>query len=357
MIKCFAFAALALTGLLVAQPLQAATALFCENCTSNATAQEEARRHAPALHCYAPNPDEFMTPDNQVCFSAAKKLVLANPNSRQLYTYMVGHQSSSPWSVTVSSAQLSAEETENYLKTIDFYNDYKQAVEAAQQQLNQSSFTLPSAAVAPMSASQCPENTALNTLINPDKMQGLEDWITYSIMQNFQGNVHDYFDTGARVNSVGITIAGTGGTIGWNERTRRPYFIQGFNESEVPFDGVFQDTLVLEMELAGFNGNVPNILFKVHGSSRVAGYSLARWQGQSGSPGGVTVTNSCVQERLAQLANVPGGEFRRPDGTPSGFGPGAPVPGDGGGNFETCTIYFYQSGRLLYVFAVPMGQC
>lgn len=357
MMKFLAFSA-ALAGFTVAMPLQATSALFCEGCTSAATAREEAMRHAPLLHCYSPNPDEFMTPENQVCTSAAKKLVLANPNSRQLYTFLVGHETSFPWSVTVTPAQLSTEQRDNYLKTIDFYNDFKQAVEAAQQQLNQNSFRRPSTLVVPMSAEQCPENTALNTLISPEKMQALEDWITYAIMQNLQGNVQTYFETGARLNSVGITIAGTGATIAWNERTRRPYFIQQYQESEVPFDGVFRDTLVLEMELTGFSGNVPSIRFTVDGSSRVAGYSLARWQGQAGSPGGVTVTNSCVQERLAQLRHVPGGEFRRPDGSPSGFGGGGtPLPSDGGSGIETCTIYFYQSGRLLYVFAVPIGQC
>ena len=355
MMKFLAFSA-ALAGFMVAMPLQATSALFCEGCTSAATAREEARRHAPPLHCYSPNPDEFMTPENQVCTSAAKKLVLANPNSRQLYTFLVGHETSFPWSVTVTPAQLSTEQRDNYLKTIDFYNDFKQAVEAAQQQLNQNSFRHPSTMVVPMSAEQCPVNTALNTLASPEKMSATQDWITYAIMQNFQGNVHTYFETGARLNSVGITIAGTGGTIAWNERTRRPYFIQQYTESEVPFDGVFRDVLVFEMELTGFSGNVPTIRFKVDDSSRVAGHNLPSFRGDYG---GLTITNPCVQERLAQLRHVPGGEFRRPDGSPSGFGlgGGAPVPDGGGGSLETCTIYFYQSGRLLYVFAVPMGQC
>ncbi|MDX3773311.1 hypothetical protein QE250_04215 [Chromatiaceae bacterium AAb-1] len=336
---------------------QASEALFCEHCTSEAIAKQEAAKHTPQLYCHSPSPDEGITVDNQVCYSTQRRVILVNPATKAIYAYYVGHIQANPWNVAVSATSLTAAQRTDYLKVVDFYNDYKNAVIEAEQSLNaavaarwanRSGFSTAS------SATECPVNTSLDYLTDPGKMAVLQNTITLQLAAGLKGNISDYFQSGAKINNAGISLAGHGASIGWNTDTKKPVFIKSFDISEIPSS--INDTLIFDMDLIGFDPatHIPQILFKVNDASRVASYQINFLKGNFGA---LTITNACALEKLEKLADV--GEFRNPNGTPANFGSGSYGEGNngngsggGGGGVTTCRIDFFQNGQLLYVFRV-----
>lgn len=332
---------------------QASNALFCQHCTSDTLAKQEAANHAPRLYCQSPNPDEFMTPDNQYCYSTQKRVILVNPDTKSIYAYSVGHVQAAPWNTTVTPVSITSAQRTGYLKIVDFYKDYKNAVADAEYVLNANARlqwkgrTVVSTA---SSSSECPVNTALDYFTDPSKMTALRDTIALQIATGLKGNINDYFQSGAQVNNIGVSLLGSGFSIGWNSSTKKPVFIKSFTHSELPSS--FDDTLIFDMELNGFSANgLPQIGFKVNDTSRVAGYQISDLKGNFGA---LPITNNCVLEKLQRL--TADGDFLNKDGKPVNIGGGfdnTPAPGTGGGgggSGQTCTVYFYQSGQLLYVF-------
>lgn len=331
--------------------VKASDALFCEHCTSDTVAKQEAAIHAPNLYCQSPNPDEFMTPGNQFCYSTQKRVVLVNPDTKILYSYSVGHLQAEPWNVTVTPVTLTAAQKAGYLKVVNFYNDYQSAVSEVEYVLNmdaRSQWTGRTVVSTADNSTECPIDTALDFFTDPSKMTLLRDTIILQLATSLNGNINDYFDSGAQVNNVGVSILGNGFSIGWNAATKKPIFIKSFSHSELPSS--FDDTLIFEMDLIGFSANgLPQIRFKLNDASRVAGYQIADLKGDFGP---LPITDSCVLQKLQKLTID--GEFLDKDGKPVFIGgadttPGTPGTG-GGGNHVTCTVYFYQSGKLLYIF-------
>lgn len=334
---------------------------FCKRCTSAAIAQQEAQYYASELICQSGIPGAPMTSENQICDSNPKRVVLASPSNRQLYSYMLERNQNAPYELFINPTQLNAQEQREYLLGIDFYNELSKGIQYATQQLHQVARTSQSQAFSVSSTSNtqatCPQITALSTLVDPTKMEMLKNRITRNIKDGTGGKVEDYFQRGVRLHSTGITIpTGAGISFGWDNASKMPNAVVLFNHIEQQDAYGQQDALIFAMNLAQIlpNGEV-FIEYSLHDASKIAGISLSGWKGAHGA---IKHTNQCIVEQLAKLKDA-GGDFRRPDGSASAFGgAGWTAPGSGdSGIIQTCTIHFYQSGQLLYVFRVPMNEC
>lgn len=334
---------------------------FCKRCTSAGIAQQEAQYYAPELICQSGIPGVPMTPGNQVCDSNPKRVVLVSPSNRQLYSYMLDRNQNAPYELFINPTQLNAQEQREYLLGIDFYNELSKGIQYATQQLHQVAHTSQSQPFSLSSTSNiqatCPQNTALSTLVDPTKMEMLKNRITRNIKDGTGGKVEDYFQRGVRLNSAGITIpTGAGISFGWDNASKIPNAVVQFDNTEWHDAYGQKDALIFEMQLAQVlqNGDV-YFKYSLHDASKIAGISLSGWKGAHGA---IKHTNQCILEQLAKLKDA-GGDFRRPDGSASAFGgAGWTAPGSGdSGIIQTCTIHFYQSGQLLYVFRVPMNEC
>jgi hypothetical protein len=352
-----------LVGFIYSFPLLAATeAHFCKRCTTTAIAQQEARYYEPELICESSQPDAPMTPENQICYSNPKSVVLASPTNRQLHSFLLERNPNAPYQLSITPISLTSQEQHEYLMGIDFYNELAKGIQYTNQQLNQTVYTAPSQPLASSftnnsANSTCPQNTALSTLVDPTKMEMLKNKITQAIASGTGGKVEDYFQRGVQLNSFGITgPSGAGISFGWDSASKLPNAVVLFNNTEQHDAYGQKDALIFAMELGQVlqNGDV-YIKYTLHDASKIAGISLSGWRGAHGA---ITHTNQCIIEQLAKLQDA-GGDFRRPDGSSSPFGgPGWTAPGSGdAGGVQTCTIHFYQSGQLLYVFRVPMNGC
>lgn len=340
---------------LVGTAVQAEEAFICKKCTSEPMARQEALLYTPTLYCHSPSPDEIMTIENQVCYSTAKKVVLVNPDSKNIYVYSVSHLQAAPWSVQVATSSVTSQKMTDYVKAVDFYNDYNSAVTEAQRELNSevaqywASHSV-SSSVGSLNdaAATCPSDTALDYFTDPLKLTALQDVVTLQLATGLKGSLNDYFQSGAQINSAGVSLLGAGINLGWSNETKKPVFIKSFSHSELPSS--LDDTIIFDMDLVGFSASgSPQILFSLNDASRLAGYQLSALKGNFGA---LPITNACVLEKLQRLANS--GQFRNPDGSASTFATND-YSGvvSGGGAMMTCRFDFFQSGRLLYVFIAP----
>lgn len=339
----------------------ATDAAFCIHCVSPAAAERAAQYYAPELKCESALPGEVMTPANQVCTSEPKRLVLAYPASRTLYTYTLERAQKPPYHLTIQAASLTKNEQADYLVAVDFYNKLSNAVSYAQLQidLQGDAFISQSAAqneALQVSGGECPKDTAFSVLVDPDQMELLESDITHLIKKGTFGAIDNFLQQGTKLTGVGKSSSGFDISVSRDLISQIPTAIVTFKASEQPSRYGVPDALIFDINLVGQTpqGDIV-VSYKLSDASKIADISLGDWKGQDGSV--PKISNACVLKQLANLKNT-GGDFRKPDGTPSTFGePDWVEPGVDDASLQRCTVHFFQAGALLYAFQVSARQC
>jgi hypothetical protein len=333
-------------------------AYFCEECVSSSTAQQIAKtRYSPRLKCHAPDPSTPMTPDNAVCGSISRSIILVNPNTNAVYSYEVGHSNQAPlYPVQAWNNVLSQQAIEGYSKVAEYFLVYENGLKLATSAALSSTSLSKVTSLSPASnTASCPTDTALSTLVDPNKMAALEDKMTLAIMLGIKGSpghsVLDDINHSGRISNVGasVTYRGANYNTAWSDSTKKPMIAWPFSNSET--NKSIKDFLLFSVDkLRNDPNNIPILRYTLNDDSRIAGMKISQLKGTHGP---LEITNPCVLDKLAQL-NL-SGEFRNAGGEAVEFNGSTSAGSAGGGS--TCTIYFYQSGRLLYMFRLPMSQC
>ncbi|MGI2259923.1 hypothetical protein [Shewanella sp. GXUN23E] len=329
---------------------------LCSDCTSQTAAQSVALRdHVPKLICVNPNPDfELELGGKLVCGSTPNKIALVNPNSGQVFTFSVGHLAANN-QPHLFNHSISDNDRNLFSAAGIIYKNFKVAVDG----VNQSRLNEISGNTQTSRSNTCPDNTALAALVDPNKMVALENQIRAQLMGNSvaMGNIQTELnrnDAFGSISDLGITVGNGFGQILVNNSKTDPItrIHWGFRESE---GGEFlSDFLLFDIKkLRNDLGSEPIILdITLNDLSRVAGdYTISHLKGKYGP---VQFEDPCIVDKLEQLGLT--GEFKNSQGGPTQFPDDHNQQPEGGGSIETCTIYFYQSGRLLYVFRL-LGRC
>jgi len=329
-------------------------AFFCKECTSSENAKSIAKlKYAPKLQCNSSDPFSPPTPDDAICGSVARNIILVNPEKKSIYSYRVGHSNQAPrYPVMAWDRALSNQDISGYSMVAEYLATYESGIQIATSNAYISKSNTSYVASRP-GTTTCPTDTALSTLVNPNEMSNLEDLMTLSIMVGMENSpgygVMDKLESSSISNTgAGITFGRTNYNVAWSDTTKKPIITWPFANSEELSS--IKDYLLFDIESLGRDhNNVPILKFSLSDESRVAGVKLSHLRGKHGP---LTITNPCVLNRLGELNDT--GQFRNAAGIEDQFN-GSTIPANG--SIETCTWYFYQSGRLLYIFNSAGGGC
>ncbi|MEI5640268.1 hypothetical protein [Pseudoalteromonas sp. UG3-2] len=337
---------------------------FCSSCTSQSAAEFKAQNYAPHLSCYPLNSSAPMTPDNMQCTSAINTVILVHPSSGTTYGFKVTHEDTFPYDVKTTPFALSQFEKEGFAEAATFYEGLKRVMDRANaQDLSGFNLTWANTSGNISTATSCPDNTALATLVSPEKMSQLDQIATVEIGLGMGEGaaVREKIEKGARFSSTSVSVpAGRSQatfTANIPEGERSLTYQRKFNQSEVA--GSLADVIVFNLTFFGWDDNhMPLLDIRLNkGATRIAG-SKRLQSLLMAEDGPQTITNPCILEQLKKLASL--GQFKKLDGSASRFGPdvGGPSQPDYGDKVTGCTIRFYNArGELQYVFSVPRSMC
>lgn len=336
-------------------------AFFCKQCTSKEVARTIAKNeHINPKKCYPENPNRPMSFDNMICGSVHKDVVLVNPDTKAVYSFLLGHSKVAPmFSALALDRELNQSQIEGYQAVVDYNAALNYAVSNIQ---NHTVYKNGSNYIS--SSESCPDDTALSILVDPNKMELLKDLMTTSLMLNLKNSptsgVLDAMDDSGRVatNSVGINFRGVNYSLQYTEQTKKPFIVWEFEQSEKVSS--FKDALVFNIEFYAYNSNnVPLIRYSVvDEASRAAGMSLSSLKGSEFGPS--IIENASTLDKLAELNET--GTFTNSNGGTLGFngsgGATNTVINGVGGSGATCTVVFVQQGTGdSYTFRLPRSMC
>ena len=343
-------------------------AFFCKQCTSKEVARTIAKNeYINPKKCYPEDPNRPMSIDNMICGSVQKNVVLVNPVTKTVYSFLLGHSKVAPtFSAQALDRTLTQDQIEGYQAVVDYNEALSYAISNIQNyEANNIQNTMVFNSV-PMTSSSdtCPDNTALSMLVDPNKMNHLKELMNLSLMFNLEGaptgEVVNRINNSGRVSpsSVGVNLNGVSYNVKYTEETKKPVLIWEFEQSEK--ESSFKDGLVFDYEIYLYDSNgAPRTRYTViDEASRVAGMTLSALKGSDTGP--ALIDNECTLDKLAELNET--GAFTNSNGGVVGFNgsSGATntiINGSGGGG-ETCTIFFEQHGTgQSIVFRVPRSMC
>ena len=318
-------------------------AYFCRGCNDEASAKTQALQYVPELRC---DFDPILLPElgdsAAACRSEVIRVVLINPLSpSKVYAFYVGHNAASPYRPFAELDALTYAERIKYSDVSMAYTRVSQGILQAQQisVTSENSDGLFSASV-----SSCPQNTALDVLTDPQKMEDLKIRTRLAVGLGLgDGQGIDL----SKVNWNGVGFSYKGVSVNWSATTKQLIFSRSFELSEV--SGPISDVLVFKLEYLGVDSknNLPLLNFELNSSSIVAGMTLSGLQGQFGA---LAITNSCILEKLERLEEQ--GEFRDGRGSPVELTP--PSGGAADDSPDLCIYDFYNSrGEREYTFRAP----
>lgn len=290
-----------------------------------------------------------MSGDYPICGAPERRVVIANPDTYQLFAYIV-MWSQQEWDyIIVQDVGLTQDEIDGYELLIDFVDDWSSFVEQPMP-LDQIATSHHSLAT-PLDG-DCPEGTALDYVLDST----LEVEVKQYMKQEVAANLSDYQEHDPAV---------TGGTIGLLFRRIPVTFnFSGPERNAIEYIALegplneydqYGDELLYSVDLLGVNSSTGNpfVSFELQpAESEVLGAPLNHLLS-----GDVNVEdNSCVRNKLASVAERFGdGEWRsRASGhriNPSDLR-GAPASGSG----PLCYVDFYQGGQRLYTFLMSCDR-
>ncbi|MBZ9613089.1 hypothetical protein [Rheinheimera maricola] len=323
----------------------AQNAYFCHECNNVTTAQTQALQYAPELRCDSepillPELGEEIT----ACSSDIKRVILVNPTDKtKVYAFNVGHNPTSPYRTFVEPDTLGSAEKSQFSEISQLYQHVSQAISQSQQI---SVTSTQSQGISMAFASSCPQDTALDVLTDPQKMENLKIRARIAIGTRL-GDGQNIDLSRVRWDGLGMHYGGV--SVHWSITTNQLVYAKSFEVSEV--SSSVTDVLVFKLEYLGVDSsnNLPLLNFELNHSSIAAGMTLSGLQGQFGA---LTITDECILERLEQLNTQ--GEFRDGMGNPVDFNNSNSGGTAADDSPDLCIYDFYNSrGERQYTFRAP----
>lgn len=208
------------------------------------------------------------------------------------------------------------------------------------------------------SSGNCPTNTALNTLLDPNKLSELRTVALTEIGTGLLAKNNRLNLNPTKTNrTYGLGFRGTQYTMTSEGATRTESYTETFSQSERTTSQ--SDVLVFDTNIVGYKSDgmpAASLTINVE-ASRVAGFSLAELKGGDGP---LLIDNECLKERFEAAAamgiismkttNIGGGGTGMPPG--AGDDDGLPSHPGGIAGSSCQLIEFFQNGRLMYTFRV-----
>ena len=335
------------------QSLETYQGFLCEHCTSISDAKALVTPYGPGMECNA---------DSCMPFPAINFYVV-NPNSGDVFTLQAKRSFISPYRLDVFSKSFAADPRQLYNETYEFYtlwHDYinSQPASDASTISGLSSYADQGQSCSKGSfgilADTCPENTALATLLDANKMARLHTSARVDLMAGLSSYQAGRLSELTAKNAKGdegvysLTLKGLTSSLKSPDSPTEtyPYYSVTFNEMEQP--NIVSDNLVFKVGFRGLDANnVPLISLTLDEAASTVGggYTV---EALGGAHGTLTIENDCLLARLGQLSSIgsvtqtPIGGGESPGGG-TGGGSGGSIGGDGGGS-EFCTFTFRQDG-------------
>ncbi|AXV66069.1 hypothetical protein D0907_12700 [Pseudoalteromonas lipolytica] len=343
-------------------------AFFCKQCTSKDIARTIAKNeYVNPKKCYPEDPNRPMNDANMICSSVQKNVVLVNPDTKAVYSFLLGHSNVAPIFPTLAlDMTLSQNQIEGYQAVVDYNAALNYAVSNIQNYKainSQYLMTFNAKATRTSSSASCPDNSALSIIVEPNKINQLKELMNLSLMFNLESSpsadVLDRINNSGRVSStsVGVNLMGVNFTVQYTDETKKPTLIWEFEQSEK--ESSFKDGLVFDYEIYLHDSNgAPRARYTIiDEASRVAGMTLSALKGHDAGPS--VIDNECTLDKLAELNET--GMFTNSNGDVLGFNGSDGATNtviNGAGSGRTCTIFFQQYGTGdTIVFRVPRSMC
>lgn len=347
-------------SLLLPTIASAQTAQMCTTCSTESSARSFAKTQANPLEC---SPTFDM---NVQCSSRSKEVLLVDVATGNSYRFNVFHEQQAPWNLRAERLGLSANAKEAYRILMQFHKDLNASIIEASDayqaagSLSVNSFSKSDFYNKTSSANSgnCPTNTALSTLLDPNKLSDLRTIATTEIGTGLLAKNNDLNLKPTKTNrSYGLAYRGAQYSTTSEGAARTSSYTETFSQSEHTTS--LSDALVFDAEIVAYKSDgMPAVTLTINEeASRVAGFVLAELKGGNGS---LLIENECLEERFEEAAAMGIISMKTTDIGGGGTGTGTP-PGDdnglpshpGGIAGSSCQlIEFFQNGHLMYTFRV-----
>lgn len=321
----------------LALAVNAKTAMICLKCQNPVQAQAAAIEQANFAQCI----------HGLHCDTGSKEVTLVDFKTEELYKFNLYREKVSPWKTRVETVAIGPDESYALTSLIKFYKALQSTIRDAS---DNSSSNFAANYNANSVIASCPQNTALVTLLDPNKLRELSSLATLAIASDLASK-SDQYHLNAKTdgNTATLSYKGIGYSINLDERSNSltagiagiPAFTQTFTESErkTPLN----DYLAFNVSIIGYSDkNLPLVNFTLNDAARVGGYSLA---GLKATHGPLLIDNDCIKNHFAKA--VRSGIFTSKHIPLTGAGLNANAPSQAG----NCRVSdFYHSGLKVYSF-------
>jgi len=337
----------------------AQTAQMCTTCSTESSARSFAKAQANPLDC-SPTFDE-----NIQCSSRSKEVLLVDETTGNSYRFNVFHEQQAPWNLRAERLGLNADAEEAYRILMQFHKDLNAAIIEASGtygavgSLSQHPITKQDQLNNTVSANSgnCPTNTALTTILDPNKLSELRTVALSKIGTGLVSRNNRLNLKPTKVNrSYGLAYKGAQYTMTSDGGPIMQSYAETFPQSERTTS--LSDVLVFEANISAYTSDgMPAASLVINeGASRVAGFSLSELKGGNGP---LLVDNECLKERFEEAAALGIVSMKTTDIGSGGTGTGQPSGGDNGlpshpgGIATSCQLVeFFQNGHLQYTFRI-----
>ena len=332
-------------------------AWFCQTCTDVNAAKTIALNYIAPLKCVADGIDDSGRP-KQICGAPSKIIVLIQPDSKQVFSFVVGYKFSSASGNKlikyISDYSLSSNDYYGFQQVAEFNYDIRKTFfdlsrSSANTVIATNSLQLENEI---MNANvECPTETALMHYLDPDKMNKLKKSVALNASQSAHP-LNKYLSNNPIMTQegVGLTVFSVNYSAQFEKRPSRLVYSHEFKQSEQP-NSVMNDRLVFDVTMAGFDSkNWPILGLTLNlPESKIA--DTVGSEILSGTSG-----NACVVKAIRDMAGKQRVQLLGNGKAIENIGPGSKSAGD---VHTFCTIDVYQSGKHLYRFIVPktVGAC
>lgn len=288
------------------------------------------------------------------CRSESKTVTILDIPSGKTYKFNVYHELNSPFLVKADEWQLDADSQVAFFELAKFARAFENTILKGSQTDIQVSLSSNQTTQMFNSVEECPLDTALAILTDPNAVQGLRDKIFLRIAKGITeeygvDNTNSLRPT-ATVNSLNMVFRGQQFSATSAKERIFSAYVEAFENTERPTK--IADYIAFDIGIVGWDsGERPISSLEISGASRVAGFSLSALKGENGP---LLIDNDCITSQLDNAAAL--GIFEKRVTPISSVGkPGSIEKEDAGSSGDviqqTCEIIdLYQGGERRFTY-------
>ncbi len=323
-------------------------AITCKDCPSSEAAKEFAKTMANELVCSSAFGQGLS------CSSQSKFVTILDLPSGNSYKFNVYHDPNPPFLVNAEEWQQYTDSQVAFSELAKFARALENAIITGPQRDNHTLSNSYQPAQASNATEECPSDTALATLVDPNAIETLRDKnmlnIATGVMQEYDVDNTNGLRPTSTIKSIALVFKGQQFSATPAQGRIFAAYIEGFENTERPTN--IPDYIAFDIAIVGWDiGDRPVGRLDISDSSRVGGFSLSALKGENGP---LLIDNECISSQLDNAAAK--GIFEKKVTPISTVGNPASIGNESGGSSggviqQQCEIIdFYQGVVRKYTY-------